>query len=115
MTRLRDLLRTRRERLRDLAHVLPAEIAALGLSRGEFRALALMPPEQVARMEAMASINGCKLARLDRERDLRLAVALTCAACASQSRCRGALQPGAPRGDTDFCPNAGTYRMLAAE
>ncbi len=115
---LRDLIharRERRERLRDLAHVRPEEIADFGLSRAEFTAVALMPSEQIARMEAMANLNGCSTDRLDRDRDLRVAVALTCAACGQQSHCRSAFQHGAAGAETDFCPNAGTYRMLAAE
>ncbi len=117
MIHLRDLIqarRERRERLREIAFIPSEDIAAYGLSREEFTALAVMPSEQFARMEAMANLNGCPTERLERDRDLRVAVALTCAACGSQSRCRSTLQGAAATG-TDFCPNAGTYRMLAAE
>lgn len=118
MTLLRDFLqarRERRERLRDIARVRPEEIASFGLSQGEFTALALMPTEQIARLEEMARINGCDPSRLDRDRDLRVAVSLTCTACGEQSRCRRAIGSGTFREGTDFCPNAETYRMLAAE
>jgi hypothetical protein len=107
--------RERRERVREIAHVTPEEITALGLSREEFTALALMPSEQIGRMEEMARINGCDPAHLDRDRDLQIAAALTCLGCTEGRRCHAAVHGHADAEDTDFCPNAETYRMLAAE
>jgi uncharacterized protein YjiS (DUF1127 family) len=110
-----DAWRERRARKRELANVAPEEIADIGLSPGEFRAIALMPSEQIARMDEMARINGLDPARLDRDQALQIATALTCAQCTEQRRCRHAIAEGADRAETDFCPNAETYRMLAAE
>jgi len=110
-----DAWRNRRELRRDLAQVSPKEMDDYGLSPSEFRALALMPAEQVARMEEMARINGLDPARLDEDRALGIAVGLTCAQCGEQRRCRRAIDGGAFAPETSFCPNAGTYRMLAAE
>jgi uncharacterized protein YjiS (DUF1127 family) len=110
-----DTWRERRELRRQLAGVDPKEMDDLGLSRGEFRALALMPSEQVARMEEMARINGLDPARLGDDRELQVSVGLTCARCGEQRQCRKAIDGGAFAAETDFCPNAGTYRMLALE
>ncbi len=110
-----DAWNERRELKRQLARVTAEEIDDLGLSRDEFRALALMPQEQVARMEEMARINGLDPARLDRGRDLQVAIGLTCAQCKDQRHCREALATGALAPETTFCPNVETYRMLAAE
>lgn len=107
--------RERRDREREIAAFPPEEIAAYGLSPAEFRAVALMPDEQVARMEAMARLHGLDPARLDEDRTLRLATTLACATCGEQRRCRRALSQGAAPEETEFCPNAGTYRTLAAE
>lgn len=115
MTHLLSHLRERQDRLRELARVTSQEIADFGLSRAEFTALALMPAEQIARMEEMARINGCDPDRLASDRDLHVAVALTCTECRHQRRCRGTLEAGAFREETDFCPNAETYRSLAAK
>ena len=105
----------RRELRRELARVTPEEMDDFGLSRSEFSALALMPSEQVARLEEMARINGLDPARLDDDRTLQIAVGLTCAHCGEQRRCREAIAGGALAPETTFCPNSGTYRMLAAE
>jgi hypothetical protein len=105
----------RREFRRALARVTPDEMDDFGLSRGEFGALALMPSEQIARMEEMARINGLDPVRLDDDRALQIAVGLTCARCREQGRCREAIDGGALAPETGFCPNAETYRMLAAE
>ena len=110
-----DAWRERRELRRELAQVTPKEMEDLGLSRSEFRSLALMPSEQVARMEEMARINGLDPARLDQDRALRIAVGLTCAGCGEQRRCRQAIEGGAFAPETRFCPNVETYRMLAAQ
>lgn len=110
-----DLWRERRERERDLARITLEEMADFGLSAGEFRALALMPSEQIARMEEMARINGLDPARLASDRALQVATALTCAQCGEQRRCREAIASGAFAPETSFCPNAEAYRMLAAE
>ena len=107
--------REQRERHRELAHITPQEMDDYGLSREEFRALALMPSEQVARLEEMARINGLDPDRLDRDRTLRIATALTCAQCQEQRHCRDAIAGGALAPETTFCPNVETYRMLAAE
>lgn len=107
--------RERRERQREIAGISPEEIDSYGLSQGEFRALALMPSEQMARMDEMAVINGLDPARLDRDRALRIATALTCTQCGQQRRCREAINGGALAPETTFCPNVETYRMLAAE
>ncbi|MBP1804967.1 DUF6455 family protein [Rubellimicrobium aerolatum] len=118
MTVIREALATwheRREREREIAHITPQEIADYGLSPQEFRDIALMPEEQIRRMEEMARLNGLDPARLDDDRPLQIAVALTCAHCQEQGRCRRALRDGADRDDTDFCNNSETYRMLAAE
>ena len=115
MTHLLSHLRERQDRLRELARVTSQEIADFGLSRAEFTALALMPSEQIARMEEMARINGCPPERLDADRDLQIATALACAGCKDQRRCRNTLDAGPFREETAFCPNAETYRMLAAE
>ena len=104
-----------RERHRELARITPQEMDDYGLSREEFRALALMPSEQVARLEEMARINGLDPAKLDRDRALQIATALTCTQCGEQGRCREAVDGGALAPETAFCPNVGTYRMLAAE
>lgn len=117
MTRLLDRLharRERRERLREIAHVTPEEIAGLGLSRAEFTEIALLPAEQIARMEEMARIHGCDPARLDADQGTQVAVARTCARCDEQRRCRDAIAGGAFAEETGFCPNAPTYRRLAA-
>ena len=110
-----DAWRERREMKRELAQVTPVELGDYGLSRAEFRTLALMPSEQVARMEEMARINGLDPLRLDDDRALQIAVGLTCAQCREQGRCREAIDAGALAPETSFCPNAETYRMLAAE
>jgi uncharacterized protein YjiS (DUF1127 family) len=110
-----DAWRDRRELRRSLGQVIPKEMEDLGLSRGEFRSLALMPSEQVARLEEMARINGLDPARLDQDRPLRIAMGLTCVQCGKQRRCRQAIDDGAFASETTFCPNAETYRMLAAE
>ena len=110
-----DAWRERRELRRELAQVTPKEMDDLGLSQAEFRALALMPTEQVARLEEMARINGLDPARLEGDRALRIAVGLTCARCGKQRRCRQAIDDGAFASETSFCPNVETYRMLAAE
>ena len=110
-----DAWRERREMKRQLARITAEEMGDYGLSRGEFRTLALMPSEQVARMEEMARINGLDPLRLDDERALQIAVGLTCAQCREQGRCREAIDGGALAPETSFCPNAETYRMLAAE
>ncbi|EYD78051.1 hypothetical protein Rumeso_00388 [Rubellimicrobium mesophilum DSM 19309] len=110
-----DAWRERRELRREFARVTSDEIDDYGLSYGEFRALALMPTEQLARMDEMARINGLDPARLDRDRALRIAAALTCTRCREQGRCREALDGGALAPETGFCPNVETYRMLAAE
>jgi uncharacterized protein YjiS (DUF1127 family) len=110
-----DAWRDRREIRRALAQVTPKEMDDCGLSQAEFRTLALMPSEQVARLEEMARINGLDPARLDEDRALRIAVGLTCAQCGEQRRCRSAIESGAFAPETNFCPNVETYRMLAAE
>ena len=107
--------RERLERQREIAGITPEEIDSYGLSQGEFRALALMPSEQMARMDEMALINGLDPARLDRDRALRIATALTCTQCGQQRRCREAINGGALAPETTFCPNVETHRMLAAE
>lgn len=108
--------RERREREREIARITPQEIADYGLSPQEFRDIALMPSEQIKRMETMAVVNGLEPARLDDDRALQVAVALACAQCQDQGRCRQTLRDPAPtREATDFCPNSETYRMLAAE
>ncbi|WP_210529168.1 hypothetical protein [Rubellimicrobium arenae] len=115
LTERLDAWRERRQREREIANITPEEIADYGLSRAEFRDLALMPSEQIARMGTMARVNGLAPERLDDDRALQIAAALTCAHCHEQRRCRDAIRDGATREDTDFCPNAETYRMLAAE
>jgi hypothetical protein len=82
--------------------VTPEEVALLGLSRAEVEALAALPSEQVARMETMARLHGLEPARLAADPDLHLAAALTCLACDQPEDAQAA------------CPNAGTFRMLAA-
>ena len=106
--------RERRAREREIAHVTPEEIADTGLTRQEFLDLALMPSEQVARMEEMARLHGVGLARLEADRDLQLSVALACAHCDEQRRCRSALRDGLMAEEAGFCPNHETYGRLAA-
>ena len=107
--------RERLERRREIGRITPEEIYDFGLSQGEFRALALMPSEQMARMDEMARINGLDPDRLDQDRALRIATALTCTQCGQQRHCREAIDGGALAPETTFCPNVETYRMLAAE
>ncbi len=106
--------RERREREREIAHLTPEEIADTGLTRQEFLALALMPSEQIARMEEMARLHGVDLARLEADRDTHLAVALACADCGEQRQCRRALKDGLMAEEAGFCPNHETYGRLAA-
>jgi uncharacterized protein YjiS (DUF1127 family) len=106
--------RDRREREREIARLTPQDIADLGLSRQDVLALARMPAEQVARMEEMARLHGVDPESLDAHRDLRIAVALTCAQCGENSRCRRAIEDGLLAEEAGFCPNHETYRTLAA-
>lgn len=118
MTHILDALQSLRERharLRDIARISPNDTGGFVLSRAEFTALALMPSEQIARLDEMARINGCPPERLDADRDLQVATALACVSCTKQRRCRHTLDAGPSREETGFCPNAETYRRLAAE
>jgi hypothetical protein len=107
------------------ARALEAEIASVpadvfeawDLSREEFRDIARMPAEQIARMERMAGLHGVVLAEFGRrEPERQAAIALTCARCAENRTCRAALSnPTVTAEVVGFCPNSGTYRTLAAE
>ena len=115
LTRRLDAWRERREHERELSRISPEEMDDYGLGLAEFRALALMPSEQVARLEEMARINGLDPARLDDDRAMQIATALTCVHCGQQRRCREAVDCGALAPETPFCPNAETFRMRAVE
>lgn len=115
MTTLQPLRawRAARARRAETLAVPDAEIAAWGLSREEFRAVALMPEEQVRRMEAMALVHGVTPERLGAVPAARIQVAVACAGCRHNRPCREALSHRAQPAEMGFCPNHETFGALA--
>lgn len=107
--------RDRAARERELAHIPPEEIAGYGMGPEDFRALARMALDQVARMEQMARLHGVSHERLDADRNVQIEVARACQNCGAQRECRAALARGAAPEETGFCPNHATWTALAAE
>ena len=97
------------------ATLAPADLVDYGLDREEIRRLTHLPPERIDRRNRMARLNGLDPARLEEDRTLDIATALCCADCAAEGQCRMAIEDGAPAAGTQFCGNAATFGMLAAE
>lgn len=97
------------------AALAPADLVDYGLHRDEIRQLAHLPPELIDRRNRMARLNGLDPARLEEDRTLDIATALCCADCAAEGQCRMAVEDGAPAMGAQFCGNAATFGMLAAE
>jgi uncharacterized protein YjiS (DUF1127 family) len=92
-----------------------AELAGLGLNRGDFNAIATMTAARVARMETMATLHGVSDAAVDACPETRLGISLTCARCGHVRECTRELTN--PEGTTvercGFCPNSETFQALA--
>lgn len=97
------------------AALAPADLVDYALRREEIRRLTHLPPELIDRRNRMARLNGLDPARLEEDRTLDIATALCCADCASEGACRMAVEDAALSADTQFCGNAATFGMLAAE
>ena len=93
----------------------PPDLINYGLRREEIRQLALLSPERIDRRNRMARLNGLDPARLEEDRTLDIATALCCADCTAEGQCRMAVEDGTSALDTQFCGNAATFGMLAAE
>jgi len=99
----------------EIAAMPVGEIAGMGLTRQDLRATARMPPEQIARMERMASVFGLPEGWQGADPALAADVSRTCANCSANSTCRHVM---ADLDDADlrelagFCPNAGTYAAM---
>lgn len=92
----------------------PADLEDLGLSAVDYEILLSGRPGARRRLVSMAARFGVSEAEIDRDRGIALEAAETCAQCRQSRGCQKALdgQGEMPR---DACPNAGLYRMLAAE
>ncbi|TNC70363.1 hypothetical protein [Rubellimicrobium roseum] len=91
------------------------EVADYGLSPSEVLRLARLSPDQIARRNAMARLNGLDPARLEEDRALDIATALCCVDCTEAGGCRLAVAEGSLPESADFCANSDTWRTLAAE
>lgn len=107
-------IRRKAEPASSAAHA-PPDLINYGLRREEIRQLALLSPERIDRRNRMARLNGLDPARLEEDRTLDIATALCCADCAAEGACRMAVDDGPPATGTQFCGNATTFGMLAAE
>jgi uncharacterized protein YjiS (DUF1127 family) len=91
------------------------ELDGLGLTRGDFNAIATMTAARVARMEIMAGLHGVSDAAIDACPEIRLGISLTCARCGHVRACTRELTD--PEGTTaercGFCPNSDTFQALA--
>lgn len=108
-----DTLRHCSHLARETGTVGPDDLAALGLTRGALRDVALMPAEQVARMRSMGALHGVDM-RHDLDPRDQAELSLRCARCADNGRCRRDLAAGVS--DTarlDYCPNASLYAAVA--
>lgn len=90
-----------------------AELEGWGLSRAEFRDIALMPADRQARMRDMAAIHGVSAERLESEPEVHRQVALACARCRDVRLCRDRMEDGAEAREMGFCPNHAAYEALA--
>lgn len=90
-----------------------SEVAGWGLTRDQFRDVALMPPARQARMEAMAAIHGLPPGRLAAEPEVLAQAALACARCREGALCRSMMEDGAEAAEMGFCPNHAAYEALA--
>lgn len=92
-----------------------AEIAALGISRGDLIDVAMMPAEQVQRMRTMGALHGVDVSR-DLSPRAQAEVALTCAHCRDAARCHRDLSAHVTDRDAlAYCPNAAKYESLAQD
>ena len=92
----------------------PAAAADLGIAPADLLAIARHPgdlPDRMGRMAARFGASGA-MARLGRWESLDMTRA--CAACPHRRACDRALDTQAAAETCGFCPNAATYRRLAA-
>lgn len=107
-----------RARLRDLAEVeelRESDLADLGLSRDQMRALVAIPQDVSDRMTAMAAVFGITPAELAADRGDFVDMLCNCNSCKSQGACKRELAKGAAAdpANTGFCVNHDSFADMA--
>lgn len=107
-----------RERMRDLAEVeelRESDLADLGLSREQMRALVMIPQDVGDRMTAMAAVFGITPDQLTVDRSEYVNMLCNCAQCKSRGECATELAKGAAADpdNTAFCVNHDNFADMA--
>jgi uncharacterized protein YjiS (DUF1127 family) len=97
------------------------DLADLGVTRDQALHLARLPADVPGRMQAMAAIFGLDAATLQQDRPALAEMSENCATCGETRACRRTLDRArvldgsVSAADCGFCPNAGSFRIMAGQ
>lgn len=109
-----ERLKALRARLRELSEIeemTEHDLADLGLSRDQMRALIAIPKDVGDRVAAMGAVFGLSMAELADDRSEYVDMLCNCTGCTARGECAQELAKGdaADPENCGFCVNAGTF------